>query len=88
MKEFFNKIRCDKIPMKDKGCHFIVGFVLSMFMIMIFSVGVIFTVVGVIAVGKELFDKYIRKTFIDVNDVVATILGSIVFITIFNILKG
>jgi len=88
MKDFFNKINCSKIPFKDKGCHFSVGFILSMFMIMIFNIGLILTLVGLIAVGKELFDKYIRKTFFDLNDIVATLLGSIVFVTFFNLIKG
>jgi glycopeptide antibiotics resistance protein len=67
---------CDRIPFKDKGCHWLVGVLIGILalyyspfeydpIILAFLVGFI----------KELVDKYIRKTVFDVYDLIATTLG-------------
>ena len=68
--------------MNDKILHFIAGFLLSI-------TGIIFTpflLLGFIfAFGKEWYDHYTKTGVIEINDIIATILGATlaVIITMF-----
>jgi len=68
------KINCNKIPMKDKGCHLIAGAITAMMFTIIANpvVGVLSGVV--VGVGKEMYDKFSYGKF-DFEDLVATFLG-------------
>jgi len=65
--------------MKDKIYHFLAGFIIAIISMGIVKLGEPTTllIVAVVAIGKELFDLYIRKTSFNWWDVLATILGSI-----------
>jgi len=56
--------------MNDKLLHFLI-LLAATFCIALFSPITAFIVGLIIAVGKELYDKYIKKTFIDVYDLLA-----------------
>lgn len=65
--------------MNDKVLHFIAGFLLSI-------TGVIFSpllLLGFIfAFGKEWYDGYTGKGVVEVNDIIATLLGAILAVII------
>jgi len=81
-------MNCNKIPFKDKGCHFIVGVIISAVFCLNGLLAIGLFVAFIIGISKELFDKYIRKTFFDIKDVLATSLGSIFFTIAYIIFKG
>lgn len=56
--------------MNDKLLHFLILLVVT-FGIALFNPLVAFVIGLIIAVGKELYDKYVKKTFIDVYDLLA-----------------
>jgi hypothetical protein len=70
--------------MNDKVLHFIVGFILSIS-------GVIYTpliILGFIfAFGKEWYDGYTGRGVVEINDIVATLLGAILAVGIVFCLK-
>lgn len=66
-------IDCSSIPYKDKGCHFIAGFVITFIVGLIaYYVGVDYpqghgVLAGVLAgVGKEVYDLYSKFDFYDI----------------------
>lgn len=63
----------NSIP-KDKLLHFCTGLLMSLLMILSVWFIIIPIVVGL---GKELYDKYVRKTFFDVKDMLVTWMGVI-----------
>ena len=69
--------------MNDKILHFIAGFLLSL-------TGIIYTpllLLGFIfAFGKEFYDYY-TKTGVEINDIIATLLGAILALAIVVCLK-
>jgi len=81
-------MNCSKMVFKDKGCHFIVGVLISTIFCLngLLAIGVFVTFI--IGISKELFDRYIRKTFFDIKDVLATGFGSIFFTIAYIIFKG
>ena len=75
-------IDCSNIPYNDKGCHFIVGFVITLIVGLIaYYVGVDYpqgygVLAGVVAgVGKEAVDLYRYDKF-DYLDMFVTFIGS------------
>jgi len=84
----FNKINCNKIPFKDKGCHFLAGMLTSAMLcfngLLIASAFASF----IVGIAKEVFDKYIRKTKFDIEDVLATGFGGIFFTVSYVMYKG
>jgi glycopeptide antibiotics resistance protein len=70
--------------MNDKILHFIAGFLLSI-------TGIIFTpflLLGFIfAFVKELYDHYTKTGVAEINDIIATILGAILAVSIVVCLK-
>ena len=70
--------------MNDKVLHFIVGFILSIS-------GVIYTpliILGFIfAFGKEWYDGYTKTGVVEINDIIATLLGAILALAIVVCLK-
>ncbi len=88
-------IKCNKIIGKDKGCHFIAGFIIALLPILFglsFSVfGVLITSptiaisFGVVAgVGKEVRD-FLSYGGFDFFDMFATIIGSVAFLFLYVI---
>lgn len=65
--------------MNDKVLHFIAGLLLSL-------TGIIFTpflLLGFIfAFGKEWYDGYTKTGVVEINDIIATILGATLAVTI------
>ena len=60
--------------MNDKVLHFIAGFLLSLIGILFIP----FILLGFLfAFGKEWYDGYTGTGVVDINDIIATILGSI-----------
>ena len=70
--------------MNDKIQHFIAGFLLSI-------TGIIYTpllLLGFIfAFGKEWYDGYTGRGVVEINDIVATLLGAILALAIVVCLK-
>lgn len=58
----------------DKVLHFIAGMMLALFVF--FWWGFIFLPL-IVGIGKELHDKYVKRTKFDIYDILATIAGSI-----------
>ena len=66
---------------QDKVLHFLAGFVVGVFGMLLLPYDFIpYPVVAVVAVavGKELYDKYIKKTDFDFFDMLITICGGFV----------
>ena len=70
--------------MNDKILHFVAGLLLSM-------TGIVFTpflLLGFIfAFGKEWYDGYTKTGAVEVNDIIATLLGAILAVVIVFCLK-
>ena len=70
--------------MNDKILHFVAGLLLSM-------TGIVFTpflLLGFIfAFGKEWYDGYTKTGVVEVNDIVATLLGAILAVVMVFCLK-
>jgi len=70
--------------MNDKILHFVAGFLLSI-------TGIVFTpflLLGFIfAFGKELYDGYTGRGVVEINDIIATLLGAILALAIVVCLK-
>ena len=70
--------------MNDKILHFVAGFLLSV-------TGIIFTpflLLGFIfAFGKEWYDGYSGRGVVEINDIVATLLGAILAVVMVFCLK-
>ena len=70
--------------MNDKILHFIAGFLLSL-------TGIIYTpllLLGFIfAFGKEWYDGYTKTGVVEINDIIATLLGAILALAIVVCLK-
>ena len=70
--------------MLDKILHFVAGFLLSM-------TGIVFTpflLLGFIfAFGKEWYDGYTKTGVVEINDIVATLLGAILAVIIILIIN-
>ena len=70
--------------MNDKIQHFIAGFLLSI-------TGIVFTpflLLGFIfAFGKEWYDDFTKKGVVEMNDIIATLLGAILAVVIIFCLK-
>ena len=75
-RKFIYGINCNKIPLRDKGCHIIVGFVLSA--ILTYFLGYLygFIITSVIGILKEGYDYKSYRHF-DVYDLSATVVGAI-----------
>ena len=75
MKDFFKNV---PIPANDKLLHFMYGtlgaFVIA-FGVELLSLSLLLIPIGVTipAIAKELHDKYIKKTFISIPDILYTI---------------
>ncbi len=71
----------------DKTLHFMAGFIiagLGAFLVSNILYGII---LGAIAgVGKEVYDKYVKKTFFDFFDMFATIVGAYAIIPVWEFL--
>lgn len=78
------KLNCNKIPMKDKGCHFIAGFIIAISVNWFF--GPLYAILAGIFVGfaKEAYDKYSYDKA-DFFDLFATFIGTFVGVVFFNI---
>jgi len=67
------KYNCNNVPYKDKGCHFVAGFLITFLLAFVSPVIGIFA--GIAAgVGKELYDQYKYGGF-DSLDLFVTFLG-------------
>ena len=71
----------------DKLYHFIAGIEITAFFLLFSTNIVAMTVVILVAFAKELFDKFIMKSFFDTVDLLFTILGGVVTIGTVNLIK-
>ena len=74
---------------QDKILHLLAGFVVGVFGMFLLPYDFIpYPVVAlvVIAIGKELYDKYIKKTYFDFFDMFATIVGGFIVIVLYGVL--
>ena len=75
-------LKIDKIY--DKILHFLAGyFVVSIFMFWI-NWYISFGIITIIAILKELMDKYIKKTFFDWINIIVTLAGGLLACLIFR----
>jgi len=63
--------------MTDKDKHFIICFILSITLGLLTNLFISFVAVTLISLGKELYDKYIKRTFIDIQDLKVDLVGII-----------
>lgn len=71
------KISCQKIPFKDKGCHIIAGFFISLLTGLFLGPLGGFLIGAAFGVLKEVYDKLSGRGVADIKDIAATILGSL-----------
>jgi hypothetical protein len=86
------KIDCNNIPFNDKGCHFIVGALITLSIFILNNFGLVccderndivdmVILASIITFGvailKEEYDRGVRGTFFDAYDIYATLLGSL-----------
>ena len=68
---------------QDKVLHALAGFIVGFAWYLLLPNSIIPVVVVVaVAIGKELYDKYIKKTYFDFFDMFATIAGGFVGIVL------
>lgn len=77
-------MNCNKIPLKDKGCHLIVGTFMGATLSIIMPVWLAFTISLLIAISKEMHD--IDTTGFDIMDILATVAGVIAGISLYSML--
>ena len=70
-------IDCSRIPLKDKGCHLIAGFVITLIVGFLTSVEYGILAGAIAGVGKEVYDYYDYGTF-DNRDLFFTVVGTII----------
>lgn len=70
-------IDCSRIPLKDKGCHLIAGFVITLIVGFLTSVEYGILAGAITGVGKEVYDYYDYGTF-DNRDLFFTVVGTII----------
>jgi hypothetical protein len=70
-----------KIPIipQDKANHFIYGFTIYILLNLFLNAYASFSIVYLLALGKECYDEYSYKGF-DVKDLIATIIPAIILI--------
>ena len=61
--------------MNDKDLHFTVNFLMVIVLAFLFNFLFAIGFALIVSIGKELVDKYIRKTHFSMGDLVADILG-------------
>lgn len=83
MKSIINIINI--LTQRDKLLHFIVGAFIFLFLNHFLDNYLSIFLVILIASFKELYDKFIKKTFIELLDIAMTILGGIFILLIKNI---
>lgn len=71
----------------DKIYHFIAGIEIA-FIVLLFSTNLAAISAVVLAgVAKECFDKFYQKEIFDIIDLLFTILGGVIMIGLFNLVK-
>lgn len=82
MKEFLTKLTDGTYIPADKMLHFSVQFMLIAWVVELFDFNFwnLQVLNVVMAVGKELFDKFVKQSYIDIGDAIAGILGGILAI--------
>ena len=82
MKEFLTKLTDGTYIPADKMLHFSVQFMLIAWVVELFDFNFwnLQVLNVVMAVGKELFDKFVKQSYIDIGDAIAEILGGILAI--------
>ena len=69
-------INCNRVPLKDKGCHFLVGLLLAFGLAFIIGGLAAFGIAIVAGVAKEGYDQY-KYRGADFFDLFATVLGAV-----------
>lgn len=78
-------ITCEKIPYKDKGCHAIVMFIITLIMLIaITSSSLVLVLAALISVAKELYDLKIKKTKFDFKDIFADAIGIVFAVFVYG----
>ena len=77
-------LNCDKVPLRDKGCHIGVGAFMGATLPMIMPIWAAFIVSLAIATSKELHDR--KTTGFSIDDILATTTGTIMGISIYAML--
>lgn len=82
MKEFLTKLTDGTYIPADKMLHFSVQFMVLTIIVSLFDFNFwnLQVLNVVMAVGKELFDKFVKQSYIDIGDAIAGILGGILAI--------
>jgi len=78
-------VNCTKIPGKDKGCHFIAGFIIALIASVIVGGLVGFGIAVLAGVLKEAYDQY-KYRGADFVDLFATVAGGAVGMFAFQVL--
>ena len=82
VKEFLTKLTDGTYIPADKMLHFTAQFMVLTIIVSLFDFNFwnLQVLNVVMAVGKELFDKFVKQSYIDIGDAIAGILGGILAI--------
>lgn len=85
MKTFWTKIKkLENLMKTDKSIHFLWMFYLQIILCYIFGINIyMFIIPIVIAFGKEIYDLKIKKTYMDLFDMIATVSGGYIAILLY-----
>lgn len=73
---------------QDKILHFVAGFMIVAMLFFVFADYIAFLVMLFVAFGKELYDKYIKKTEINFFDFFVTLLGGFVGLLVCDVIAS
>lgn len=88
MKKLIDKIKKFEILMRsDKALHFLWMFFLQLIFCYLFKLNVYMFIIPIIfAVGKEIYDLKIKKSYMDLIDMIATFLGGYISILLYYLI--
>lgn len=79
---------CNKIPLKDKGCHFIAGMIVVILGLVFATKGIAILALIIVAIGKEVYDRYRGKTGFNYWDMFFTICGGFVVMFAYGFIEA
>lgn len=88
MKKIIEKIKNFEILMRsDKALHFLWMFYLQIILCYLFKLNIYMFIIPILfAVGKEVYDLKIKKTYMDLWDMIATFSGGYIAILLYYLI--
>lgn len=90
MNKFFENIKKIEILMRnDLALHFLWMFFIQLILCYLFNTNLIVYLLPIIfGIGKEIYDLKIKKTYIDLYDIIATLTGGYFSIIMYKLIKN